>query len=823
MPDLSPTKPNTSANPAPDSPHIHESNNNSSSHFANGGTSRPPLAKRHSSASASGASSSGTMRHVARDSSIFSLGSEKEQHHPLRHTVKPAGRHARVVLPRNHSSGRNLQRLARNVQSAHAAAEEGKRQHDRARSDDHSSHDGRLPGSFGRVEGESSGAGSARSQGLRRNHTSTQLPRNNSNAKLKKNFSHGHLQRAGANAGGSTAAGLRSVTSPRLKGKSKRPKSGEVQPEELDLHQQEVELARQIRERREGGPQQKRVGFAVGSPGDTSGDSDGPQMEGQGLQEDEWTEESASASPYSTRQNTANNSRRTSVVQERHSSENEPAQTQQSALPTSPPQPPPETNKPPERPEAVTTTDFGGEYAEADGTPAPSPEPEESSEGSSPPSPRTTAPLEKTDTAETVRPAPTAAPQPQSSPEQKSPTQPSRDPQDPTRRLLDRSTQHAAPALVSDINTMGHSSKNGSPAPSTRSGSHDEDELVSRFIPSASHPSTGSGANTTTSTPKQGSLHTPEDEPALLSRNRSAPHFQVGSVGAPSSPGSGSVSGTSTPALGRSRTELKLQQEKALAELETAQERIPVVPAHVYDRRNESLKSYLNLAVLHSHEGTSPRSGAGPPAILGASGNLSLGPEVFQGRFRAVGTELRVVQTYRDPIGESVARLRDCQGSKLAPKPKNPSPSKAAASQQSQLRQTKSAISLPAQRLREQRGAPSGSTSATAAGSPPASNNSDPTRKPELQSAKSATHVASASLHNVNNKTEPTSAPQAARRGVSFAGTPKPLDEPRRSSLGGAAAAASVEDGTATVTGGENQRADVLARLMWESVLSGGQ
>ena len=58
------------------------------------------------------------------------------------------------------------------------------------------------------------------------------------------------------------------------------------------------------------------MGFAVGSSGDDEAD-DTPAMEGSGLQEDEWTEESASASPYSTRQNTANNSRRTSVVHDK--------------------------------------------------------------------------------------------------------------------------------------------------------------------------------------------------------------------------------------------------------------------------------------------------------------------------------------------------------------------------------------------------------------------------------------------------------------------------------------------------------------------------
>ena len=105
-------------------------------------------------------------------------------------------------------------------------------------------------------------------------------------------------------------------------------------------------------------------------------------------------------------------------------------------------------------------------------------------------------------------------------------------------------------------------------------------------------------------------------------------------------------------------------QEKAMADIHSVVDRNPFIPAHVYDRRNESLKSYLNLAAFNNSN--TPVPAATTTNTLANSSNLSLGPEIFQGRFKAVQTELRVVQKFRDPLAESLARLRSCKGSKLS-------------------------------------------------------------------------------------------------------------------------------------------------------------
>jgi hypothetical protein len=136
--------------------------------------------------------------------------------------------------------------------------------------------------------------------------------------------------------------------------------------------------------------------------------------------------------------------------------------------------------------------------------------------------------------------------------------------------------------------------------------------------------------------------------------------------------------------------ELKMLQEKAMADIHSVVDRNPFIPAHVYDRRNESLKSYLNLAALNNNNTNVTLPAVTTTNTLANSANLSLGPEIFQGRFKAVHTELRVVQKFRDPLAESVQRLRSCKGSKLSLRG---SPQKLHAAA---LRTSKSAISLPA-------------------------------------------------------------------------------------------------------------------------------
>lgn len=611
--------------------------------------------------------------------------------------------HAKMVLPRNHSSARNLVKMARQPQVAHTstAAEEG-RKHHRNHSHEHDT-EIRLPGSLDESRPP-----------MRRNLTAYQLPRNASHAKLKKNLSHGQLTRlaSGKNLVALASAQQRTPTSPRMKGKHKRPKSAEMTPLERNVSERDLEV--EVNEPKHAGAARshaedsKKVGFAVG---DESEEDESPGFEDGEQQEDEWTEESASASPYSTRQNTANNSRRTSVIVDRTAIKSPPAQllnqaltsrAQQHAQQTSgmdrPAQQAKETEKhstlrdASQRDQRVAFEDpkqinkeaadaahraaeqlktelthrhkpagndnhYSGGASDSTGSPSP---PLRSMAGS------TIHPTSAPITSDSNTHTHTSAAQPQQDAHATQPAQWSTPPPGSRQSSAQYSKEHVnpttrrfpqqapVPAVVSNVSALDdmHSNR-GSPAPSLRSsksniadgsGDRDPDELVSRFVPSASHPSTLSGANTATNTPKQTSFYGSEHH---SDRQASGSH--------PTSPGSvvSSSSGTNTPAIGRSRTETRLMQQKALADREDLQKRdLPALPAWQYDRLNKSLKSSLNPTRLPTKD--NPRGGLIFP-----------GPEAFQGRFRVTNTELRVVQKFRDPIGESLARLRVIKGSKV--------------------------------------------------------------------------------------------------------------------------------------------------------------
>src|ERR1700761_2890531 len=85
------------------------------------GQQKAPLMRRQSS------QSSQTSKH-----GVASPGSAGE-HQPLRHHVK-AGRRTKIVLPRNHSSARDLAKLARQAQNHHTSDEgrkySGQRSHE---------------------------------------------------------------------------------------------------------------------------------------------------------------------------------------------------------------------------------------------------------------------------------------------------------------------------------------------------------------------------------------------------------------------------------------------------------------------------------------------------------------------------------------------------------------------------------------------------------------------------------------------------------------------------------------------------------------------
>ncbi|KAI7541646.1 hypothetical protein KC331_g8438 [Hortaea werneckii] len=790
---------------------------------------RPPLTKRHSSAS-----SSGVPRHHLTSPS--SAG--EHQQHPLRHPVggRHAGghqrhHHAKIVLPRNHSSARNLAKMGR-AQTSHGVSqpqqqqtEDGRRPHMRQRSHHEGDTEIRLPGSLDESRER------RERPAIRRNMTVTELPRTKSATKLKKNFSHGQLTRlqSGRNLTTLNSMSNKPPPSPGLKGKSKRPKSSDQMPQEKDLHQQEVELyQQQLAQKQRAQSQQpsKKVGFAVGSAGDTS-DDEGPEMEGSELQEDEWTDQSNSASPYSTRQNTANNSRRPSTAQEK-------APDKSGMLHPFAPM----TNRPSTETRQSPQADAQMQSQRPEGK-AEQVEAESAQAGLKPgrpmqdfgtmedPAAEICSTQSESQTAETVPsrsaipPSDRSQPPPatvtkEKPPQIHSPAPSVKDHPNPAAKRLN-SNSLPAPALVSNVSALDsmHSSVRGSPASSIRGldGSQDdgsgEGELVSRFIPSTSHPdhSTASGANTgaANNTPKQYSFHTPTERGENpLDRARMAVsnsgQFSVGSHPGPVSPGStiSGSSGAATPSLGRSRIELRMLHDKALADREAAAERQPLVPHHIYDRRNETLKSYLSLASL----GGDGRGGLIPTA------GLSMGPEVFQGRFKAVNTELRVVQKFRDPIAEAVGRLKACQGTKLSAKQQT-SPQKRVEG----LKASKSAVSLPTRQNTRRDGnkfstsaSPPTTTSAGGAVQPPAGPKRAETDtrtfanggKAQIPSAKSAVQIQGAT-------NDPRRHP---RRGVSFAGTPPETREAER-------------DRVASREGEVAGRApEAIARSMWESLLA---
>ncbi|KAK5718129.1 hypothetical protein LTR17_015851 [Elasticomyces elasticus] len=673
---------------------------------------------------------------------------------------------------------------AAHVQYAPAMDEAGKR-HARQRS-----HEGdseiRLPGSLDESKPL-----------LRRNVTSHELgTRNKSSTKLKKNLSHGQLTRL---ASGKNLVGLVGTTGmsrvapplPGLKAARKgRAKSEEVavaggREKEKDLHEQEVELGlkrqeRKVNRNQEDGRGTRHVGFAVGSADgeEESEDMDLDETSGSGLQqqEDEWTDNSASASPLSTRINTSNNSRRPSMMAVDHKPK--------------PPNDEEEEEEEPQHPnirfhmtevkqqpkEQVLTPETDGILPEED-------DDEDTEEDMPSPKSMPAAPLIAHEmppqNPPPAEPSALTETQQHPLPHIRSPLHAAKDyPPSVAKRLT--SAQLPAPALVSNVTALDdiHSTR-GSPAPSlapslrsTRSiTGHDgaadqDDQFVSKFLPSSSHPSTGSGANTTAmNTPKIGSFQAPtqtlEEEDRTLSRTAKSsgttfhPTATGGPGAGPASPQSStrsSASGTTTPSFnsggtGKSRFEMQLLKSKALSDREAAAELKPDFPHHKYDRRNESLKSYLNLIALGEKQRGLPPSTVTVP----------LGPEIFQGRFKAVNVELKVVQQYRDPIAESVRRLRGCEGSRLGRKS---SPLKKMGGGGA-LKSSKSAVTLPS-RIKPAGVRPGASKLSTSASPPKVGGQHSP-----LKVANGAPTTMAKSAILVHAPGEQRKMP---RRGVSFAG-----------------------------------------------------
>lgn len=758
----------------------------------------------------------------------LSPGSQPETQQALRHTARN-NKHARIVLPRNHSSGRNLPKMGR--QQVVAAQDSAQRQHGRNRSHENDT-EIRLPGSLD----ESSPAQQLvqREQqrpAMRRNMTAVHLSRNASHTKLKKNLSHGQLQRL--NSRGNLAAmgqpSLRAPPSPGLKGKHKRPKSADTGKWALekDLHEQEVELALRVAEKKARGP--KKVGFAVGSSGDSDGEEAIEDMEDAGMEEGDWTEESTSASPYSTRQNTANNSRRTSLAQERSTDRALVAATAKIAneAPHLVKVEPAEQGPRRAVQEEESGAKVAGEEEEEEDDDDDKTATEDSDEDEDPAKSRSHVldPKASHDTSISATQPRQEPPQQHMQPPQQQ-TQQTQQPQkvsqaprsplhgakehpNPTIPLLRNiSSNHVpSPAMTSNVNAMDNShSADGSPATSTLSarstlaGDGDQDELVSRFIPSTSHP--GSNPVTTQNTPKSAQFHTP---PVETSHRHSHHHSnQHGDAVSPGNSTKSGSSGTATPSIGRSRIELKMLQEKAMAEIHSVVDRNPFIPAHVYDRRNESLKSYLNLAALNNNN--TPIPAATTTNTLANSSNLSLGPEIFQGRFKAVHTELRVVQKFRDPLAESVARLRACKGSKLSLRT---SPQKLHAAA---LRTSKSAISLPASSAAAAKGKAGGGLHSRAVSGAAAEKglSGSPVKGGPVGGAGAGAQLqGSKSSVNVQQQGQQQARRQQGSRGVSFAGADAGAGQNGEG------------DGGSEDTGGGAVGPDVLARRLWAEIGSG--
>lgn len=708
---------------------------------------RPTPMKRHSSTSSHNSHTTPRSPHAD---------------HPLRAAHMPGKRHARVVLPRNHSSGRNLQKLGR--AQAQLPEEDG-RKHQRVRSGETEI---RLPGSLGREEEDSAVPGGA----LRRNMTEARLPRNSSHTKLRKNHSHGALTRLGSTQlKGSRLNDRTPPPSPGLKGKNKRPKSADLTPQEQDQANAEA--------LKPPAPLARKVGFAVGSATDND-EEDVPHMEGSGLEEGEWTEASNSASPYSTRNNTAQNSRSNSVLLEK------PPDTQSHADIYTPRNEDVEEESPQSSLEDVSQPKEQDmlnqqEPAVEQSKPAVEAPTKEASEEPSTDDSRSTL-----ETPAEHRPSDVTSEDTQSNHSQ-STLGKQRTPESISRRLLSRSS-NGAPPMVSSVSALDtNHSTDASPTRWSRpipqghfngdgaaevDEQLEETEIISKFIneskPTGSYDSgsqtqSGSITNTPQTSFQQPAEDEVEDADRGIYGNISKSQPNLAHVG-PTSPGStlsGHSSGAVTPAMRPSRTEMKLMLERGKSHLEAMAEQQPIIPAHVYDRRNVSLKSYFT----QTQTGLSHGGGA-------------IDRSLFTGRFKAVEREYQVARKFRNPLQESYARLEKMKGSRLH---------NDKVATKTAMRATKSAVQLPssANKLSSQKIPRHHAPAPVAVG------------KSSLATSVSPPKIASLSPP----KAAPSSKPKPTKRVVSFAGA---APEVREFETQARSAPGAMED------------AEEIARGMWE-------
>lgn len=414
---------------------------------------------------------------------------------------------------------------------------------------------------------------------MKRNNTSLHLPRNHSHSALKKNHSSGQLARLNSS---------KAVSHGRTTSQNQRP----------DLRRAHTQPYKRSKSP---APKASTVQFDVGDDDDE--DDDGGQMEGV---DDQWTEESASASPNTTRDNTRSNTRQNSVVLDPKQN----PYARQLAV-----EQPPDTSG-----------------SDTDGPRSP---------------PKTTLSIRTKDFAQPTI-APTSAPQapPSSSYHEQVSQQRMPDADAIARRLLERNSSfHAAPPRVSSISALANASPSDFKSSPTIASNTDgpsatgttNTPVVSRFISNdglASKDGTpyeqsnfvrgGPSGHTRTVSQVQ-----TRKEQSDLYRNQSTPNF-ASQKPPPTPSGSGAV--TPDPALNQSRTQQKLWLQRGLSNIEATSQ--PHLPGLLPTGRAQAMRT--------------PHAGK---------------------QFEFVDKEWAVVRRFQNPLETGLERLRKMNGGSLPGKP----------------------------------------------------------------------------------------------------------------------------------------------------------
>ncbi|CAD0107933.1 unnamed protein product [Aureobasidium uvarum] len=532
---------------------------------------RPPLGHRHSS----------TSSHVSQSpSDSTTKAHHKPAHHkPQRHVVS----HHNRMGSRNPSFHRSLSKIK--IQ-----------QHDSRQHDDDEPPTPKAKQQASVASQSTLVPPSPARPNMKRNNTSVHLPRNHSHTGLKKNLSSGQLSRL--TAGKTTSHG--------------RTTSQHQRPDIRRAHTQPYKRSKSP------APKASQVAFDVGDDDD---DDDGEEMEGV---DDQWTEESASASPNTTRDNTRNNTRQNSVVLDpklnpyaRQLAEEEAAADSSGSDTVGSRSPP----KPTKAPVALTirTKDFAAPQA------APTSAPQQHLQQQQPPTSSYNAQV-----AQQHMPDADAI----------------------ARRLLERnSALNAAPPRVSSVSALANPNSADSKSLSASNAGQSvtggsTTPLVSRFI-------SNDGINSKDGTPadQSGFLQGPKGHSRTISqaqtrkeqsdlyRNQSTPNF-ASQKQPPTPSGSGAV--TPDPALNQSRTQQKLWLQRGLSNIEASSQ--PHLPGLLPTGRAQAMRT--------------PHAGK---------------------QFEFVDKEWAVVRRFQNPLDAGLERLRKMNGGSL---PGKPSKSKAGAAQQ---------------------------------------------------------------------------------------------------------------------------------------------